>query len=69
MWASEKEKISSLVVYRLVHAPVNSTDARKRGSTPRQGASFFFLFCDSISCLDSPHSVGRKPTADVFTPF
>ena len=32
----------SLVVYRLVHAPViDSSVARKRGSTPRQGGFIF----------------------------
>ena len=33
-------KVWSLLVYRLVHAPVTSSTARKRGSTPRQRDSF-----------------------------
>ena len=37
-WGDVRVLEESLVVYRLVHAPVMMT-ARKRGSTPRQGVS------------------------------
>ena len=37
----------SLLVYRLVHAPVTTMSARKRGSTPRQRV-FSSWSCDSV---------------------
>ena len=37
---------ASLLVYRLVHAPViTAQNARKLGSTPRQRDSFYWIFC------------------------